>query len=120
MTTVKMSVEQIAAVCHEANREYCRKLGDTSHKDWVNAPEWQRQSAMDGVWFHLENPKASAAASHENWLKDKKKDGWKYGKAKNEDTREHPCVVPFAELPPEQQAKDWLFKGIVDALRALS
>jgi hypothetical protein len=28
----------------------------------------------------------------------------------------HPCIVPFDELPHEQQAEDHLFRGIVRAL----
>lgn len=30
--------------------------------------------------------------------------------------QEHPCMVPFAELPKEQQAKDFLFRAVVHAL----
>lgn len=35
---------------------------------------------------------------------------------KNAETKEHPCFVPYEELPPEQQAKDHLFKEIVGSL----
>jgi hypothetical protein len=77
---------------------------------WAAALEWQRESAIHGVQFHLDNPDASASASHESWLKEKLDQGWRYGSVKNPDT------VPFSELPPEQQAKDHLFSGIVRSL----
>jgi len=30
--------------------------------------------------------------------------------------KEHPCFIPFSELPVEQKAKDHLFTGTVKAL----
>ena len=114
-----MSPDQIAEVCHETNRAYCATFGDFSQPPWASAPEWQRHSAIKGVHFHLANPQASPAASHESWLEEKRRDGWKYGPVKNPEAKEHPCFVPFTGLPPQQQAKDKLFKGVVDALREL-
>ena len=100
-----------------ANRELCEQLGDDTQKAWEDAPQWQVVSAINGVRFHLENPDATPANSHESWLAQKEADGWKYGPVKNEETKEHPCFVPYAELPPEQQAKDHLFRSIVHAFR---
>jgi len=35
---------------------------------------------------------------------------------KNGNEKEHPCIVPFSELPKEQQAKDYLARAVVHAL----
>lgn len=113
-----MTVEQVARVCHEANRAYCVALGDHSQKEWEGAPAWQVDSAIKGVRFHLRNPSASPAASHEEWLQLKRAQGWEWGPVKDEQKRQHPCFLPFADLPSAQQRKDVLFKAIVDALRA--
>jgi len=43
-------------------------------------------------------------------------DGWTYGPTKNPDLKQHHCIVPFDKLPREQQAKDFLFRGVVHAL----
>ena len=114
-----LTPEQIAKVCHEANRAYCAVLGDLSQPSWEQAPDWQKESAINGVIFHRNNPHASPSASHENWLEEKRIQGWTYGPVKNPEKKEHPCFIPFTGLPLEQQAKDKLFKGIVDALREL-
>jgi len=114
-----MTVEQIAEICHEANREYCQALGDDSQKSWYHAPKWQKESAVVGVQFHLDNPDAGPQNSHESWLAQKETDGWKYGPVKDADKKEHPCYVPFDQLPLEQQAKDVLFRGVVHALAPL-
>lgn len=110
-------VLELAKVAHEANRAYCANLGDYSQQEWEAAPEWQRTSACMGVMFHLENPEAGDAASHESWLKQKQLDGWVYGAVKDPQNKIHPCMVPFTALPPEQQKKDALFRAIVHALK---
>jgi hypothetical protein len=117
MKELKMlGIVQIARVCHEANRAYCKALGDGSQVSWDAAPQWQRDSAIAGVRFHMENPNASPSASHESWLKVKTEEGWKYGPVKNVETKEHPCFVPYDQLPVEQRAKDYIFSAIVDTL----
>lgn len=113
---MRLSDEQIAIVCHEANRAYCAGIGDDPQKPWAEAPEWQRESAVQGVRFHRENPEAGPSASHDAWLEEKRLAGWTYGPVKDEAKKEHPCFVPYEELPPEQRAKDYLFGGVVVAL----
>ncbi len=114
-----MNIEKIAEVAHETNRTYCRTIGDNSQPVWACAPEWQRTSAVNGVRFHIDNPDANPAASHDNWLKGKYADGWKYGKVKDPTNKEHPCCVPYDELPIEQRVKDSLFTGVIGAMRKL-
>ena len=111
-----MNVEQIAEVCHEANRAYCAALGDHSQLPWDEAPDWQRVSAANGVLFALQNPDAGPDASHLNWLKEKAESGWKWGPIKDPERKEHPCFVPYLQLPPEQRAKDYIFQAITRAL----
>lgn len=112
-----MNPLQIARVCHEVNRAYCASIGDHSQPSWEDAPEWQRKSATLGVLFTIDNPAAPPSASHESWLAEKAADGWKYGPVKNPDTKEHPCFVPYDELPVEQKTKDYLFQAVVRALQ---
>lgn len=104
-------VDLVAQIAHEANRAYCQAIGDNSQPPWENAPEWQKSSARDGVENVMRG--ASPGDSHANWLRHKEADGWKYGETKDADKRTHPCMLPFEQLPPEQQLKDHLFIGVV-------
>ena len=113
MISCGMSVANIAELCHEANRAHCQIHGDNSQKPWVQAPEWQRKSAIEGVLNILRHRHPSPGMSHSNWMKSKAKDGWVYGATKDEKKKTHPCMVAFGQLPPHQQAKDHLFYGIV-------
>jgi hypothetical protein len=106
----------IAKVAHEVNRAYCLALGDDSQPKWEEAPDWQKESAIDGVTFHALNPDAEVSQTHTNWMKEKQESGWKYGPVKDPEKKEHPCMVPFEELPVEQKAKDYLFKAVVDTM----
>lgn len=111
-----VSIDVIARICHQANKAWCEAHGDLSQKDWADASQWQRDSAIAGVQFALANPGAPDSAQHDAWMADKVRDGWVYGEMKDAAARTHPCMVPFDQLPPEQQAKDRLFRAIVAAL----
>ena len=107
----------IAIKCHELNRAYCEAIGDTSQVSWANAPQWQKDSAINGVNYHADNIAKgidiTPEQSHINWLGEKIATGWKYGEVKDVEKKEHPCCIPYSELPLEQRVKDVLFKQCI-------
>lgn len=107
---------QIAKIAHEANRVYCNTIGDNTQLVWRYAPQWQIDSSIKGVKFTIDNLDAPPSGLHDSWVKEKKETGWKYGKVKDVEKKEHPCIVPYDELPEEQKKKDSLFQGVVKAL----
>jgi hypothetical protein len=107
-------IEKCARVAHATNRAYCQALGDASQVMWAEAPEWQRESARQGVVAALAG--ATPEESHENWMKQKLADGWVWGETKSPESKQHPCLVPFHELPVEQRAKDHIFVAVVLAM----
>lgn len=109
----------IAMMCHAINAAYCQSMGDDSQPTWDDAPDWQRNSAIAGVEMHLANPDATPEQSHESWYKQKEAEGWKYGEVKDAEKKEHPCFLPYEELPPEQKAKDYLFRTTVHLVKNL-
>lgn len=111
-----MNREQIARVCHEVNRAYCESLGDMSQTDWEDAPQWLRESVMMGVNLHSDN-NVDPQARHESWVAQKVAEGWVYGPVKDPKAKTHHCIVPFDMLPQTHQAKDFIFRAVVHALR---
>jgi hypothetical protein len=107
----------IAVVCHQANKSWCEMNKDYTQKNWFDAEGWQRDSAVKGVEFRLNNPDAGHDAQHNSWMKEKVDAGWMYGEVKDADLKTHPCIVPFDQLPEFQRKKDALFCAIVDALK---
>ena len=112
-----LTIEDVAKMCHQANKAYCEALGDFSLVDWEHAPDWQRESCIKGVTLHIERPGLEPSHSHESWWIEKKNQGWVYGPKKCPEKKEHPCCVPFHMLPAHQQAKDHLFLGVVNSVR---
>ena len=108
-----MNVEQIARVAHETNKAFCETIGDLTQKPWPEAEQWQRDSAIKGVEFLIANPQAPASATHDDWVRQKEADGWKFGEVKDPIAKTHPCMVPYEELPIEQRLKDYLLRHIV-------
>lgn len=107
-----------ASVCHAVNRAICQAFGDDSQVDFNDAPVWQRESAVKGVIFAIDNPDAGPSDSHESWLAEKVATGWVYGQRKCALEKTHPCMVPYDQLPPEQKAKDYAFQAVVRSLLA--
>jgi RyR domain len=116
---MQITREQIARVAHQANRAYCETIGDTSQSSWEFAPKWQRDSAINGVEFHVRalraGKPADPRASHEFWLKEKLEAGWTNGPVKDPEKKQHPCCVPYDELPAGQRVKDFIFCAVVTA-----
>ena len=112
-------IEQVAKICHEVNRAFCQTIGDDSQPTWENAPQWQKDSAINGVKFHIAHlatgTEPSPSASHDSWLAEKRDAGWKFGPVKDAEKLEHPCFVPYEELPLDQRMKDYIFGAIVKA-----
>jgi RyR domain len=106
----------VAKMCHAANKTWCELHGDFSQPAWDDAPDWQKNSAIQGVEFHRANPAAGDSASHDNWMALKVAEGWVYGDVKDPEAKTHPCIVPFDALPHMQRKKDAIFRAMVHAL----
>lgn len=79
----------------------------------MEAPEWQVQSAYEGVTATLEGQ--TPEQLHESWMAAKIRDGWRWGPTKDPVALTHPCIVPYSELPEDQRIKDAVFHAIVSA-----
>jgi hypothetical protein len=114
----QVDIQNIAIVCHEANRAYCQTIADAveTQLPWDEAPDWQRDSAIMGVQFHLSGDR-TPEESHESWLAQKLADGWQYGPVKDPANKIHPCMVPYHLLPAYQRLKDKLFGAIVGVFK---
>ncbi len=113
-----MTPIEIASVCHEANRQVTRIIKDVPVQPaWDDENEGIKASSLQGVEFVLANPDAPPSASHDNWLKYRKEQGWVLGPVKDVEKKVHPALVPYEELPKDVQRKDALFKAITLALR---
>lgn len=110
-------LEVVACAAHMANRAVCIMNGDESQVPWSDAPEWQRESAIKGVSGALAGN--TPEQQHEAWTQHKVAEGWVFGPEKDAERKTHPCLVPYAQLPPAQQVKDRVYIDTVRAVAAL-
>ena len=47
-----------------------------------------------------------SANTHEVWAKKRMDEGWTYGPERNDESKTHPCLVPYDELPEEEKEYD--------------
>ncbi len=47
-----------------------------------------------------------AENTHEVWAAGRIRDGWKYGKERNDEKKETPCLVPYSELSEKEKEYD--------------
>lgn len=107
--------EQVARVCHEANKALQYIHGDPApSQPWNCEPYELRKSVIEGVRKARQG--CTPRELHETWVEYKRDHGWIYGPEKDPDRKTHPCLVPYDELPQEQRDKDQLFLLIVTAL----
>lgn len=112
-----MKIDDIARVCHEANRVLQIVQDDPSipvSEPWLDLDEETKQSACVGVRGILDGN--DARESHATWMQFKLDNGWTLGSVKDHEAKTHPLLVPYDQLPEEQQLKDHLFQAIVLAL----
>ena len=58
--------------------------------------------------------------THDNWLKQRVADGWRHGQSRNDLLKEHPCIVPYDELPESEKEYDRKISlGVIQAMLAL-
>lgn len=54
----------------------------------------------------LELSERLARNTHENWARQRLVDGWVYGPERSDARKEHPCLVPYEELPESEKQYD--------------
>ena len=47
-----------------------------------------------------------AKNAHEVWAAERIAQGWKFGPTRRDDTKEHPCLIPYEELPEFEKVYD--------------
>lgn len=116
--TFEECIDFLSELVHMTNKIYCESLGDFSQKDWADTPEDIKNSARHGVRDVIFNS-SSPEQTHETWYSFKKSQGWKYGPIKDPKKKEHPCLVPYKDLPVEQKFKDLFFVSIVNFFKPI-
>lgn len=47
-----------------------------------------------------------AKNTHEVWAEARMREGWTYGDRRNDELKQHPCLVPYEQLPESEKEYD--------------
>ncbi len=47
-----------------------------------------------------------ARNSHDVWAKQRLSEGWRFGPRRDDQAKEHPCLVPYEQLPESEKQYD--------------
>ncbi|SRR6266496_258352 len=113
----KLTIDEISRICHEANRAYCIVNDDSVLPSWDELTEDYRKSTRIGVQgvLHGNTPEKS----HESWMKERVNQGWKFGEKLDRESKIHPNLIPYEQLPENQKVKNKLFISIVKILTGM-
>ena len=65
----------------------------------------------------LELTEQIAANVHDVWAQQRIAEGWKYGKERNDERKEHPCLVPYEDLTESE--KEYDRKTVMETLKVI-
>ena len=65
----------------------------------------------------LELTEKIAENVHEVWSENRIREGWTYGKKRDDDKKETPCLVPYADLPEIE--KDYDRKTAMETIKLI-
>jgi|SRR5262245_3315760 len=54
----------------------------------------------------LELVELLAENAHEIWAQQRLTDGWSYGPQRSDESKRHPCLVPYSDLPESEKTYD--------------
>ena len=94
--------EFIAHIRHIAWVSYQIAVGQPWNAE-IN--EDQMESLLDGIAYLEGHPEATPKSNHENWMREKISQGWKFGRVKDFENKTHPDLVPFDQLPEVEKRK---------------
>ena len=58
-----------------------------------------------------------AKNAHDVWARQRLAEGWRYGLVRDDSKKEHPCLVPYEELPDSEKQYD--HNAAMETLKAI-
>jgi hypothetical protein len=109
--------EQLARLCHEADRVLCGLQGDARVLPWDLLDEGAQDELVASVREILETPEVSDEARYLRWASRQRAQGWVYGPVRSVPKKVDPGLLDYGALPSERRVRWSLFAAIVRSLR---
>jgi len=81
---------------------------------WQQRNESFRLQMTEHVESLRGKPLPTPEEAHDSWWRKYEEMGWKYGDVRDPVAKTHPDMVPFGDLPKDEQDKDEIFLALVE------
>ena len=102
-----------ARVFYAASQVLQEALGDPQ-PPWDELPAWLQEALVDVTRKCMLG--ATPEQMHALWVQHYSAHGWTYGPQKNWETKQHPMIAPWQQLPARRQARAKLWQAIVTTM----
>jgi len=99
---VPLTPQQLARLCHEADRVLCSMQGDARVSPWETLDEKTQDEVVAAVREVLEHPELTDEARHARWLRQRREAGWIYGPVRSIPGRTDPALLEYGALSSER------------------
>lgn len=111
----RYELEEIARVCHEANRAMQHIQNDPAPSlPWDAESDLVRKAAVNLIRMVCMGH--TNEQIHSEWCDRYREEGWRCGPVKDAALKTHPCLMPYYDLPPLQRHKTEVIRSIVVTL----
>lgn len=117
-----ISIETVASICHQANKQFCDSQGEEGlHKHWEECSESEKKVSIQALKSLLQyedeilaSPvRVFAERAWIGWKTSVQSQGWVYGPEKDRVKKTHNCIVDqYNKLPLYEKVKDELYISI--------
>lgn len=112
-----MEIEQISKTTHEVHLSYCRSMGIDTQGKWEEISEAHKNGIISSVKGILLGEISTKVESHNNFINNKIKDGWKWGEYYCKNKKTNPRLVVYQLLSLEDKVKESLFFDCVSSFK---
>lgn len=108
-----IELNRICKMCHDNNNKLMILNGESPQVGWDMLDAESQYITYKSVKKIIDDPNITAECIHNEWMNNKKLDGWVYGEVKDVTKKTHPLIVPFDQLSEIDKQKDQSFIDIV-------
>jgi len=103
----------ISKLAHNAMADNCLQNYNINIPLWDELPEDNRFVVVNLTAYIYAHPDITDKELHDNWVKDRLNDGWRYGIKLDNDKKENPNIVEYENIPLHFRISSNIFRNVI-------
>ena len=115
----EVQIMTAARTAYEVVRRYKEFYAEPTDGGWDELEETVRHKHIVAIQEILKRKSITPETVHQLWIESMAKLGWKYGPAKSDIDKTHPCLIDYNELDDRDKVKDVIFLAAIRGVLAI-